>query len=181
MRTLLSLISRAARNSICVNSVVRRTVVTNSQPVSSIKRRKCRMLMHNSTQLRQTGLYDFHVQHGAKMVPFAGYSMPLLYGDVGQGKPCIHSNDEGELTTNLVASHHHVRNQAGLFDVGHMVQTTCVLHHVVLKSLKHLTRQFPWSNRDHIPRAPYPILAFCLACVLVVAFCTSQSPRWYHR
>ncbi|KAF8739530.1 hypothetical protein AX14_009300 [Amanita brunnescens Koide BX004] len=89
MRTLLSLISRAARNSICVNSVVRRTVVTNSQP------------------LRQTGLYDFHVQHGAKMVPFAGYSMPLLYGDVGQ-----------------VASHHHVRNQAGLFDVGHMVQTT---------------------------------------------------------
>ncbi|EPS94889.1 hypothetical protein FOMPIDRAFT_1026007 [Fomitopsis schrenkii] len=39
------------------------------------------------------------------MVPFAGYSMPLSYGDVG-----------------AVASHHHVRDSAGLFDVGHMVQ-----------------------------------------------------------
>jgi len=57
-------------------------------------------------ELSKTGLYDFHVQNGAKMVPFAGYSMPLSYGDVGQ-----------------VASHNHVRNKAGLFDVGHMVQS----------------------------------------------------------
>ncbi|KAF9069405.1 hypothetical protein BDP27DRAFT_1421042 [Rhodocollybia butyracea] len=57
-------------------------------------------------QLRKTGLYDFHVENGAKMVPFAGYSMPLAYGDVGQ-----------------VASHNHVRSSAGLFDVGHMVQS----------------------------------------------------------
>jgi hypothetical protein len=34
---------------------------------------------------RKTPLYDFHVQHGAKMVPFAGYQMPLVYGDVSQG------------------------------------------------------------------------------------------------
>ena len=34
---------------------------------------------------RKTPLYDFHVQHGAKMVPFAGYHMPLVYGDVSQG------------------------------------------------------------------------------------------------
>ncbi|KZT68696.1 glycine cleavage system T protein [Daedalea quercina L-15889] len=40
------------------------------------------------------------------MVPFAGYSMPLSYGEVG-----------------AVASHHHVRNSVGLFDVGHMVQS----------------------------------------------------------
>ncbi|KNZ73727.1 putative aminomethyltransferase, mitochondrial [Termitomyces sp. J132] len=40
------------------------------------------------------------------MVPFAGYSMPLVYGDVGQ-----------------VASHNHVRSSAGLFDVSHMVQS----------------------------------------------------------
>ncbi|KAK7456453.1 Aminomethyltransferase, mitochondrial [Stygiomarasmius scandens] len=59
-----------------------------------------------SGQLRKTGLYDFHLENGAKMVPFAGYSMPLLYGDVGQ-----------------VASHNHVRNSVGLFDVGHMVQS----------------------------------------------------------
>lgn len=57
-------------------------------------------------QLAKTGLYDFHVANGAKMVPFAGYSMPLSYGSVG-----------------AVASHHHVRESVGLFDVGHMVQS----------------------------------------------------------
>lgn len=60
----------------------------------------------SSTPLRKTGLYDFHISNGAKMVPFAGYSMPLAYGDVGQ-----------------VASHNHVRQKVGLFDVGHMVQS----------------------------------------------------------
>lgn len=57
-------------------------------------------------ELRKTGLHDFHVSKGAKMVEFAGWSMPLLYGDVGQ-----------------VSSHNHVRTHAGLFDVGHMVQS----------------------------------------------------------
>lgn len=37
-------------------------------------------------QLRRTGLYDFHLENGAKMVPFAGYSMPLSYADVGQSE-----------------------------------------------------------------------------------------------
>jgi len=59
-----------------------------------------------NTPLRRTPLYDFHIKHGAKMVPFAGYDMPLVYGDVGQ-----------------VANHQHVRQTAGLFDVGHMVQS----------------------------------------------------------
>ena len=40
------------------------------------------------------------------MVPFAGYSMPLSYGAVG-----------------AIASHTHVRESVGLFDVGHMMQT----------------------------------------------------------
>ncbi|RXK40516.1 glycine cleavage system T protein [Tremella mesenterica] len=39
------------------------------------------------------------------MVPFAGWSMPLSYGDVGQ-----------------IAAHNHVRTSAGLFDVSHMLQ-----------------------------------------------------------
>ncbi|KAJ1307504.1 hypothetical protein OPQ81_001603 [Rhizoctonia solani] len=56
--------------------------------------------------LRKTGLYDYHVANQAKMVPFAGYSMPLQYGSVGQ-----------------VASHNHVRQSVGLFDVSHMVQS----------------------------------------------------------
>lgn len=63
--------------------------------------------MHSTARALEakTQLYDFHVRHGAKMVPFGGYSMPLTYEGVGQ-----------------VASHKHVREHAGLFDVGHMVQ-----------------------------------------------------------
>ncbi|CAE6468416.1 unnamed protein product [Rhizoctonia solani] len=56
--------------------------------------------------LRKTILHDYHVANQAKMVPFAGYSMPLQYGTVGQ-----------------IASHNHVRQSVGLFDVSHMVQS----------------------------------------------------------
>lgn len=58
-----------------------------------------------NAQLKRTPLYDFNVSRGGKMVPFAGYSMPLSYGDVGQ-----------------VTAHKHVRSAAGLFDVSHMLQ-----------------------------------------------------------
>ncbi|KAL4809575.1 hypothetical protein BDV18DRAFT_132376 [Aspergillus unguis] len=55
--------------------------------------------------LRQTQLYDLHVAKGAKMVPFAGYSMPLQYSDLSH-----------------VESHMWTREKASLFDVSHMVQ-----------------------------------------------------------
>ena len=61
----------------------------------------------NSGQLlKQTALYDFHVKHGGKMVPFAGYSMPVLY--------------TSDLT--IKDSHLHTRANASLFDVSHMLQ-----------------------------------------------------------
>lgn len=52
----------------------------------------------------KTALYDWHVAHGAKMVPFAGYAMPVQYGD------------------GIVKEHGHTRTAAGLFDVSHMGQ-----------------------------------------------------------
>ncbi|KAG2415476.1 aminomethyltransferase [Aspergillus terreus] len=55
--------------------------------------------------LRKTALYDLHVARGAKMVPFAGYSMPLQYSDLSH-----------------VESHKWTREKASLFDVSHMVQ-----------------------------------------------------------
>uniref|UniRef100_A0A7M4FCZ4 Aminomethyltransferase n=1 Tax=Crocodylus porosus TaxID=8502 RepID=A0A7M4FCZ4_CROPO len=55
--------------------------------------------------LKQTPLYDFHQQHGGKMVPFAGWSMPVQY---------THSHLE---------SHMHTRQHCSLFDVSHMLQT----------------------------------------------------------
>ncbi|KZF26318.1 aminomethyltransferas-like protein [Xylona heveae TC161] len=66
-------------------------------------------LRHASTSsesnLRKTPLYDVHVSHGGKMVPFAGYHMPVQYNDLGVGE-----------------SHKWTREKASLFDVGHMVQ-----------------------------------------------------------
>jgi aminomethyltransferase len=54
--------------------------------------------------LRQTPLHALHVARGAKMVPFAGYEMPVQY------------------KTGIIAEHLHTRAQAGLFDVSHMGQ-----------------------------------------------------------
>jgi aminomethyltransferase len=51
--------------------------------------------------MRRTPLFDKHVELGAKIVPFAGYEMPIQY--------------EG-----IVAEHRAVRAQAGLFDLSHM-------------------------------------------------------------
>lgn len=51
--------------------------------------------------LQQTPLYKQHVKAGAKLVDFAGWEMPLHYGS-------------------QIEEHHHVRQQAGLFDVSHM-------------------------------------------------------------
>ncbi|GAA5995997.1 glycine decarboxylase subunit T [Rhodotorula paludigena] len=64
--------------------------------------------------LKRTALYDFHKQHGAKLVEFAGWEMPLLY----EGK------DTTRIAGGPVAEHHQVRKSSGLFDVGHMVQST---------------------------------------------------------
>ncbi len=56
------------------------------------------------TSLLRTPLYDLHLELGARMVPFAGYSMPVQY------------------PAGLMAEHLHTRAAAGLFDVSHMGQ-----------------------------------------------------------
>jgi aminomethyltransferase len=54
--------------------------------------------------LLRTPLHGLHLELGARMVPFAGYSMPVQY------------------PAGLMAEHHHTRTGAGLFDVSHMGQ-----------------------------------------------------------
>ena len=54
--------------------------------------------------LLHTPLYELHLELGARMVPFAGYSMPVQY------------------PAGLMAEHLHTRQAAGLFDVSHMGQ-----------------------------------------------------------
>ncbi|WP_128254384.1 glycine cleavage system aminomethyltransferase GcvT [Falsirhodobacter deserti] len=53
--------------------------------------------------LQRLPLHDLHVEHGARMVPFAGWEMPVQF----QG---------------VMAEHLHTREKAGLFDVSHMGQ-----------------------------------------------------------
>ena len=52
--------------------------------------------------LKRTALFDAHRKLGAKMVPFAGWEMPVQY------------------PTGILAEHHAVRSGAGVFDVSHM-------------------------------------------------------------
>jgi aminomethyltransferase len=52
--------------------------------------------------LKRTPLYDVHAALGAKIVPFAGFEMPVQY------------------PTGITAEHKAVREKAGLFDVSHM-------------------------------------------------------------
>ena len=60
--------------------------------------------METNPSLHETVLADFHVAHGARMVPFAGWNMPVQYAD------------------GIKAEHLATRNAAGLFDVSHMAQ-----------------------------------------------------------
>ena len=54
--------------------------------------------------LKRTPLHDLHVRLGARMVPFAGYAMPVQY------------------PSGIIKEHQHTRAAAGLFDVSHMGQ-----------------------------------------------------------
>jgi aminomethyltransferase len=56
------------------------------------------------SELRRTPLHALHLARGGKMVPFAGYEMPVQY------------------PTGVLREHLHVRSSAGLFDVSHMGQ-----------------------------------------------------------
>ncbi len=62
------------------------------------------MVSATDAELRQTPLHGLHVDLGARMVPFAGYAMPVQYPD------------------GIIAEHTCTRTAAGLFDVSHMGQ-----------------------------------------------------------
>jgi aminomethyltransferase len=57
-----------------------------------------------SEELIRTHIYEWHVQHGGRMVPFAGFELPVQY------------------PTGPIQEHHTTRQAAGLFDIDHMGQ-----------------------------------------------------------
>ena len=54
--------------------------------------------------IKKTPLYNLHISHGAKMVEFAGYQMPIQY------------------KSGIIQEHKFTRDYAGIFDVSHMGQ-----------------------------------------------------------
>ncbi|WP_414475044.1 glycine cleavage system aminomethyltransferase GcvT [Microvirga sp. M2] len=79
---------------------------------------------HSDQPLLQTPLHAAHVALGARMVPFAGYDMPVQY------------------PTGILTEHTWTREHAGLFDVSHMGQAFLVAedksHETVAKALEAL-------------------------------------------
>ena len=72
-------------------------------PVLAIGLAKSRLSLVTPGEYKKTPLYDEHVRLAAKMVPFAGWLMPVQY-------------------TSIVAEHQAVRNDVGIFDISHMGQ-----------------------------------------------------------
>src|SRR3954464_343962 len=62
------------------------------------------MLARDPSPLKRTPLHALHIARGGKMVPFAGYEMPVQF------------------STGVLREHLHTRGNAGLFDVSHMGQ-----------------------------------------------------------
>jgi aminomethyltransferase len=60
-----------------------------------------RFSQEDTSMLHRTPLYDWHVAHGARMVEFAGWDMPVQY-------------------SSIVEEHRAVRTAVGLFDISHM-------------------------------------------------------------
>jgi aminomethyltransferase len=73
----------------------------------------------SATVLQKTPLHALHLELGAKMVPFAGYDMPVSY------------------PAGILAEHRHCRESAALFDVSHMGQL-CLLGNGAAKALESL-------------------------------------------
>src|SRR5882757_4988140 len=73
---------------------------------SASKNREGSMILarDDRSELKRTPLYALHVASGGKMVPFAGYDMPVQYA------------------AGVLREHLHTRSSAGLFDVSHMGQ-----------------------------------------------------------
>ena len=67
----------------------------------------------------KTPLYDSHIKYNGKVVPFAGYLLPVQY------------------KTGVIAEHMAVRTACGMFDVSHMGEITCIGPDAV-KNLNHL-------------------------------------------
>lgn len=84
-------------------------IVGSQQPHRSVATESTTPVADTSASgepVRHSPLHALHQRHAGRIVPFAGYALPVQYGRHG-----------------IAASHRHCRRSAALFDVSHMQQT----------------------------------------------------------
>ncbi|KAN0117392.1 glycine cleavage system T protein [Hyaloscypha variabilis] len=107
-RQLSTALHRATTSSSSQSSP--RTHISTQKQQRQLRSKLCIPIRHASStstasELQKTPLYDLHIAHGGKMVPFGGFHMPVQYSGLS-----------------VSASHHFTRSHSSLFDVSHMVQ-----------------------------------------------------------
>lgn len=108
--------------------------------------------------LKRTQLYQWHVEHGGRMVPFAGWEMPVQY------------------PTGPIEEHHLTRRSAGLFDIDHMGQiivtgpeAEAYLNHVVTWDISLMA-----ENEAH-----YALMCYEHGGIVDDVFIYKLPDRWY--
>ena len=79
------------------------------------------------SESKTTSLYDFHLSKNAKIIDFAGWSMPFSY--------------DGTLK-----EHHYVRESAGYFDVSHMGRLR--LNYSQIEEINYLKKEYDLENEE---------------------------------
>lgn len=83
------------------------SVRANTSSLMTLQRRSASSTQPDLSAIpKKTPLYDLHEQYKGKLVDFAGYLLPVQYGNLS-----------------ISASHLHTRQHASIFDVSHMLQT----------------------------------------------------------
>src|SRR3712207_6576509 len=81
--------------------------------------------------LKRTSLYDTHLKYGGKIVPFAGWELPVQY------------------EAGVIEEHLAVRTAAGIFDVSHMGEILCEGKDAIANLNYLLTNDFTDLENNH--------------------------------
>ena len=111
-----------------------------------------------SQELNRTNLYDWHVAHKGRMVPFAGWEMPVQY------------------PTGPLEEHHITRRSAGLFDIDHMGQITVTGP----DAEAYLNRLVSWDIRLMVDNeAHYALICYDNGGIVDDVFVYKLAGRWF--
>jgi glycine cleavage system T protein len=108
-------------------------------------------------ELKHTNLHHWHVAHGGRMVPFAGWEMPVQY------------------PTGPIEEHHLTRRSAGLFDIDHMGQ----VHISGPQAEEFINRLVTWDVRRMQPnQAHYALMCDRAGGIVDDVFVYRLAGRW---